>query len=124
MPRGYKADGTPNNPTGKGLVHDGRQGIGGGMAKKAGQELTRIMCDILMEGSENGKPRVENMCRAIMKQAETGDVASASWFSDRVLGKPTQQVNLANHEGGPLDELMDFLNGRNRGIPSDTDTIQ
>lgn len=91
MPSGYKADGTPSNPTGKGFVPGATVAHGAQMA--AGHALSKMMCKVLMEEGDDGKPRVEAMCRAIMRQAERGDVQSATWFADRILGKPAIAVS-------------------------------
>lgn len=89
LPRGY---GKANNPTGKGLVTGNNPG-NSGAAVAAGHALTKMMAKILMEEGKDGKLRVETMCRAIMTQAEAGDVQSANWFADRLLGKPAVAVS-------------------------------
>ena len=99
LPAGY---GKANNPTGKGLILGVNPG-NSGKRIEAGLALTRMMSEILVEDSENGKKRVENMCRKIMQQAEQGDVQSASWYADRILGKPAVAVTVAGDPENPLN---------------------
>lgn len=52
------------------------------------------MRDILMaEARRNNWDRVRRMCSKMMEQAAEGDVRSADWVMDRILGKPTMTVD-------------------------------
>ncbi len=104
LPPGY---GKANNPTGKGLVHDGSQGMGG-LSKRAAHTVTKMLIKIIMEDSENGKARVENMIRAQVKAAENGDFDAFRYLVDRVAGKQDTLAD-ALREGGATISRIEFV---------------
>ncbi len=104
MPSGYKADGTPSNATGKGLVHDGSQGVGG-MAKKAGHTITKMLIDAMMSGDV---PKAKDMCEAIARQAAMGEEWACKFGFDRLIGKQDAIAD-ALREGGASISRIEFV---------------
>ncbi len=101
LPPGY---GKANNPTGKGLVHDGSQGMGG-LSKRAAHTITKMLINVLLEDSENGKARVENMIRAQVTAAEKGDFDAFRYLVDRVAGKQDSIADALRESGAAISRI-------------------
>jgi hypothetical protein len=93
------------NPTGKGgIVKDDprfKPGVSGhtfGQKIAAGHKLTHLISQILLEDSENGVMRAENMIRKQAQLAEEGSLDALKFFTDRILGAQGLTVALNGEE--------------------------
>ncbi len=100
LPPGY---GKANNPTGKGLVHDGSQGHGPAIA--AGKAITKMLVAAMMEGDQ---PRAKAMCEALADKAARGDEWAVEFVFNRIIGKQ-DTLGEALRESGAAISRIEFV---------------
>lgn len=62
--------------------------------------LEALMMELKAAGKDSKKLR--EIAKQLIDKAASGDIAAILAFADRMDGKPAQQINHADHEGGPL----------------------
>lgn len=113
MAQGYKKDGTPTNPTGKGGFNERPQDRGKGMtseakkawhrANEAGAELAAIIMETHL--AEAQEKLSEDDRQSIIDQLTPTVVALIKQAADRVEGTPKQSVDISSPDGSmsPVD---------------------
>ncbi len=105
---GHHLRGKPgNNPTGKGLVHDGSQGIHSA-PKKAAHELNRLLSEAIL--ANDAKATKANL-HALMAKYMQADEWATGFVWDRMVGRPAQTVAVGGTgEGGdPVRHIVEFV---------------
>ena len=54
------------------------------------------------EAADNGQQKIRLLADKLVEEALAGNVQALSAIADRLDGKPAQQLNLGDNEGGPL----------------------
>lgn len=114
MPAGYKADGTPSNPTGKGGFNERPQDRGRGMSSKAKESWHRA-AEALAEAQAE---QAEAYLRVVKNAEQKGDMEKLSLIKsefntfiknviDRVDGTPKQSVDLSSEDGSMTPKGLD-----------------
>ena len=60
------------------------------------------------------KEDLDKIITKAKQQAERGDAKARDFLFDRMFGKPTQQVNLADVDGGPLEITVNVTAPNNK----------
>jgi hypothetical protein len=73
-----------------------------------------IMLAVHEEDEATGKKKLRALAEELVKKAETGDVTALKEIGDRLDGKPPQQIQHADNEGGKL-KYVPVATGITRG---------
>ena len=79
-------------------------GVKGRAGRKPTERVVKyFLSDILDEiDPDSGRKRIANICRQLIKEAETGDLNAIKEVFDRLEGKPVAPKEISGPDGGEI----------------------